>query len=145
MKVFHALLILLFFAPAIWIRTQQWTPVTATVDSTRIERTRPGTPAWSLWVDFRYEADGRDYLKRNVDVFHDQDRRATEEEQEDWPIGREQILYRSKRNPECLSLEADGKFEVALVVAVLLSFATSLVFLPFYVARRRKTRMLNEC
>lgn len=136
-----AALIILFFSPAIWIGRQDWTPVTATVDSTRIESTRPGTPAWSLLVDFRYAIDQKEYRKPNVEVFHDRERNVTEAERRNWPVGREITAYCSKQNPESLSLEEDGNLEATLVVATLLSFATALVFLPFFVARKRRNTL----
>jgi len=133
----HAVLILLFCLPAIWIGSQSWEPVTAKVNSTRIERTRPGTPAWSLLVDFDYEVNGKPYSKKNIDVFHDSDRNLTKAEQAKWPFDKTVTGYISEENPESFTLQEDGNLEVAIVITVLLIVVSSLVAIPFYIALSR--------
>lgn len=115
-----------------------WHPLEATVQRARIERTRPGTPQWSLMVDATYEVAGRRY-ETSQDVFHDAERSVTEAEQARWPAGRTFTLYVDTDDPESTSLVADGGRQAATVVAVILT-PLILMVLGFIVILVRQAR-----
>lgn len=116
----------------IWSVSGTWQPIIAEVRETSIESTRPGAPAWSLVVDFDYEVDGALYQKHQVDVFHDSARGVTEEEQREWPAGKQFTIYCNQRHPSRFSL--DPGFGAARVLAVLLICMAAAVMTPTFIA-----------
>jgi hypothetical protein len=97
-----------------------WRPIEASVQSSRIESVRYGNLQWALMVEAAYEVSGRPYATRR-DVFHDVDYDVVEAEARNWPPGRSFRLYVDAKNPESASLVPDGGREATIVTAVLLT------------------------
>lgn len=97
-----------------------WEPVLATVLSTEIQSTRPGTPQWSLMADIRYETSGQLYEYKKLEVFRDPDFEVTAAAEQEWPAGRTFEVYFNAKNPGTVSLTKDGGREAAVVVSVLM-------------------------
>ena len=135
-----ALLMAMLVGLLIWFGSHEWRPAEAMVLHTEIERTRPGTPAWSLMVDFRYEVDGTVFKKSNVDVFHNSDRAVTEAELREWPAGKRFTIYYSRSNPKWFSLSSDGGFEATAVVVILLIGGAAACLFPLLLFWRLKTK-----
>jgi len=94
-----------------------WRPIEASVQSTRIESVRYGNLQWALMVEAAYEVSGQSYATRR-DVFHDVDYDAVEAEGRNWPPGRSFRLYVDAKNPGSASLVPDGGREATVVTAV---------------------------
>ncbi len=97
-----------------------WEPVLATIVSTEIQSTRPGTPQWSLMADIRYEASGQQYEYKKLEVFRDPVFEVTAAAKQEWPTGRRFHVYFNAANPGSVSITKDGGREAAVVVSVVL-------------------------
>lgn len=119
-----------------------WRPVEATVQASHIQRTRPGTPQWSLMVVSTYDVSSRRY-ETTKDVFRNPDLSVTEAEASQWPPGRTLTLYFNANNPESVSLDPDGGREATTVAAVILTPLVVFIvgFIVLLVRRRRATDM----
>lgn len=135
----YLVLVTLAFLPAISIKSRKWIPVVGQIESVEIERTRPGTPAWSLIATLTYQSNGQTYRKEHIDVFNHSDREVTEAELANWSAGKEFTVYHQENHPDRFSLQADGNGEIAIVLAIIFSIVAFLVLLPFYIASRRKS------
>lgn len=96
-----------------------WREAEATVLATDIQRTRPGTPQWSIMADVAYEVAGRRYERKGLEVFRNEDREVSIAEQQDWPEGRALTVYYSVSDPREISRWPDGGRQAVIVVAAL--------------------------
>ncbi len=111
-----------------------WLPARARVKRTAVEPTRPGTPAWSLMVDFEYQTDGTTASRSRLDVFHDGDRAVTEARLAEWPPGKEFTVHYRQGAPGRVALHPISGGE-AVLAALLLLMAAALA-VPTLVAWR---------
>lgn len=128
---------IVFAVLLVWSASGAYQPVKAEVRDTSIESTRPGTLQWSLMVGFHYEVDGILYQKRKVDVFHDSDRRVTENKQKEWPVGKQFTIYYRQSDPNWFSLTPDSQANG--VLATLLIGMAVAIMAPVFFAWRRGT------
>lgn len=115
-----------------------WRPVEATVTATRIEEFRNGGLEWALFVDARYEVDGRSHEGRDIRMYSNPAIELTEAEQRDWPPGRKVELYYDAANPRNVSRWPDGGRQgIAVVAALMVPAGLAFAFLIYAVFRRR--------
>jgi hypothetical protein len=119
-----------------------WRPIDATVQSTRIESVRYGNLQWALIVDAAYDFSGRSYATRR-DVFHDTEYDVVDAEARNWPPGRSFRLYVDANNPGSSSLVPDGGRQATIVTAVLLT-TMLLGLLAFILAIARGRRATGQ-
>ncbi|HHI82346.1 MAG TPA: DUF3592 domain-containing protein, partial [Rhizobiales bacterium] len=118
-----------------------WTPVNATVITTKIDRFRgSGPPQWALYADYEYRVSGRRYHQKALRVYSNPDRAAVSAEQKKWPPGRVFTVYYYPQDPRQTSLDRDGGRErLAIVVAVFTPFVLMIAAMIAIQIFRRKT------
>ncbi|GJM02532.1 MAG: hypothetical protein DHS20C08_10330 [Rhodomicrobium sp.] len=143
--IFIPLLMMTVFIIALQLLEKDWIKTDATINSTTIKSSRPGTPAWSLMADITYQRDGQSFSHQGLKLYHHQDRQKTVAEAKTWPIGKRLVIYTHPDNPESISLASDGDRQTLAVVAAILSpMALIIIGLGLFILRRwRKPEQNN--
>lgn len=118
-----------------------WMPVEAEVETTRVLSSREGSLTWTLLADVTYQVDARRYTKSDFKILHETEREDTLARQGQWPVGKLFTVYVQSSDPQSIALVKDGGREsLAVAVAALTPGLLIIVVFAVILVRRRGRR-----